>query len=247
MSESANRQAQGSARDELGSRYRAVRADSEHLCSPLVVEDYGIQTMPDVSPPKWHLAHTSWFFETFLLRPFLPDYRAFDPRFAHLFNSYYETVGSFHPRPERGLLSRPTVDEVYRYRQYVDSHMEVLLENPGAEGGEAVFFRTEVGLNHEQQHQELLLTDIKHIFAYNPLRPTYRELPDEMGAAPRLKAIEIPGGIHEIGHSGGGFFYDNEAPRHRVYLNDYRIYHRPVSNGEYLEFMEAGGYERPEL
>lgn len=249
MSDTADRQAQDAARDELGARYHAVRADSEGLCSPLAIEDFGIQTMPDVSPPKWHLAHTSWFFETFLLQPFLPDYRPFNARFAYLFNSYYETVGTFHPRPERGLLSRPTVDEVYRYRQHVDAHMDMLLEaaGKGADNHEHIVFRTEVGLNHEQQHQELLLTDIKHIFAYNPLRPVYRQLSEELGAAPEPGYSEIPGGIHEIGHAGTGFAYDNEGPRHRVYLNDYRIHNRPVTNGEYLDFMADGAYERPEL
>lgn len=248
MSDTADRQRQGGAAAELRGRYSTVRGDTEELCRPLEVEDFGIQTMPDVSPPKWHLGHTSWFFETFLLRPYLRDYEPFDPRYAHLFNSYYETVGSFHPRPERGLLSRPTVAEVYRYRHYVDSRMaELLVAVAGTETEQDVVFRTVVGLNHEQQHQELLLTDIKHIFAYNPLRPVYRELHEEQGAAPEPESIEIPGGIYEIGHDGDGFAYDNEGPRHRVYLNDYRLHTRPVTNGEYLAFMAERGYERPEL
>lgn len=230
---------------QLWQRYLEVRARTEALCQPLATEDYGVQTLPQVSPPKWHLAHTSWFFETFLLKPYLNGYQEFDPAFAHLFNSYYETVGSFHPRPERGLLARPTVDQVYRYRGHVDEHMGRLLARPRHADG--VLSRTEIGLHHEQQHQELLLTDIKHIFAYNPLRPVYRELPEAPGAAASVQAVAMQGGIHELGHGGEGFGYDNEFPRHRVYLNDYHLYSRPVTNGEYLEFMDAEGYRRPEL
>lgn len=163
--------------------FRRVRAESEALCAPLEIEDYGIQTMPDVSPPKWHLAHVSWFFETFVLKPFARDYAEFRPKFAQLFNSYYETVGSYHPRPERGLLARPTVAEVFAYRRHVDEAVMRLLTDPPAPCAEEIRRRVRLGLNHEQQHQELLVTDIKHIFAYNPLRPVYHA-----GRAPRRAA-----------------------------------------------------------
>lgn len=247
-------------------RYRRIRDDSERLCEPLVVEDYGIQTMPEVSPPKWHIAHTSWFFETLLLKPFIQGYQAFNPLFAHLFNSYYDTLGSYHPRPERGLLSRPTVDEVYTYRAHVDEQMAELLAQTNHPQWHEVAMRTELGLNHEQQHQELMLTDIKHIFAYNPLQPAYRELPLPAGPlstgplstgsvstkplsakqAPQPEWIEFEGGIKSIGHKGAGFAFDNEQPRHQVYLNDFRLASRLVTNGEYIEFMNSGCYQQPQ-
>ena len=162
-------------RGALWDHYQEVRGDSERLCAPLQTEDYCIQTMPDVSPAKWHLAHVSWFFENFLLRPLLPGYRPFHPQFGYLFNSYYETVGSFWPRPQRGLLSRPTVAEVYRYRAHVDGHMAALIDGARPGDREICRQRTTLGLHHEQQHQELLLTDLKSVFALNPLRPAYHE------------------------------------------------------------------------
>jgi len=234
--------------EQLGSVYQAVRRQSEALCAPLEVEDYVIQTMPDVSPPKWHLAHTSWFFEQFVLAPFDRRYRLFHPRFGYLFNSYYETVGEHWLRPQRGLLARPTVAEVYRYREYVDEHLIGLLESlDGGHRVEAVR-RIRLGIHHEQQHQELLLTDIKHIFAINPLRPVYgAAAPVCDTPAPILRWCEQPGGVYSIGFAGSGFAYDNETPAHRVYLSDYRLASRLVSNGEYLAFMADGGYERPEL
>ncbi len=241
-------QEDGVGRAQLGAIYREVRRQSEVLCAPLAVEDYVIQTMPDVSPPKWHLAHTSWFFEQFVLTPFEPGYRLFHPRFGYLFNSYYETVGEHWRRPRRGLLSRPTVDEVYRYRHYVDEQLMGLLETlDGALRGE-VERRIRLGIHHEQQHQELLLTDIKHIFATNPLRPVYGAAAPVSDAPARvLSWCEHPGGVHSIGFSGAGFAYDNETPAHRVYLADYRIASRLATNGEYLAFMTDGGYTRPEL
>ncbi|HEX7044554.1 MAG TPA: ergothioneine biosynthesis protein EgtB [Burkholderiales bacterium] len=241
--------AEGSnAQKELCARYREVRGATESLCRPLAVEDYCIQSMPDVSPPKWHLAHTSWFFETFLLKPYARGYREFHPQYEYLFNSYYQAVGVPYPRPQRGLLSRPTVQEIYRYRAHVDAAMERLLADPSPSHAEAIATRTVLGLHHEQQHQELLLTDIKHIFALNPLKPPYAECPE----APRERPAPLgwhahPGGLLEIGHAGAGFAFDNEAPRHRVYLRPFALASRLVTNGEYLEFMEAGGYERPEL
>jgi ergothioneine biosynthesis protein EgtB len=229
-------------------RYREVRDATEALCAPLAIEDYCIQSMPDVSPAKWHLAHTTWFFETFILLPCAPGYRAFDPRFDHLFNSYYQTVGSPFPRARRGLLSRPTVEEVRRYRAYVDRAMEDLLGQCPPAQAATVSARVELGLHHEQQHQELLLTDIKHVFSINPLKPAYRPLPHAAtDAAAPLAWVEYAGGVHEIGHAGPGFAFDNETPRHRVYLNDFALASRPVTNDEYLAFMEDGGYRRPEL
>lgn len=231
----------------LGARYREVRAYSETLCRPLEVEDYGVQSMPDVSPPKWHLAHTTWFFETFFLRPELSGYEVFHPRFGYLFNSYYETVGERQPRDKRGLLSRPTVAEVYRYRAYVDRHMGELF----ASLAEADLLRLapllELGLHHEQQHQELLLTDLKHIFASNPLRPAYQEHPPEPdGLTAPLTWTDYEGGLLTLGHEGTGFAFDNETPAHTVYAGPYRLANRLVTNGEYAEFMDADGYRKAE-
>jgi ergothioneine biosynthesis protein EgtB len=226
----------------LVQKYQQVRRLSEQICRSLLTEDYGIQSMPDVSPPKWHLAHTTWFFETFLLVPHLPGYQVFHPQFGYLFNSYYETIGQRHPRHQRGLLSRPTVAEVYQYRAYVDDGMRSLL----ADMNLALKSLLELGLHHEQQHQELLLTDIKHILAINPLRPAYRsDLPFvEKAIAAQEHWLDYPGGVYQIGHEGQDFAFDNESPRHSVYLQDYWLAARPVTNGEYLEFMKAGGYEQ---
>lgn len=227
--------------------YLNVRQQSEALCAPLTREDYVIQTAPEASPAKWHLAHASWFFETFLLKAYQPGYAEFHPRFGYLFNSYYEQIGKFHPRQERGFLSRPGVDDILRYRAHVDEHMLTLLQRAGDDVWPALQQRLEIGLNHEQQHQELLLTDIKLNFSANPLRPAYRDdLPETSPAvALPLHWIALPGGIHEIGHQGSGFAYDNEKPRHRVYLNAFRLASRPVTNGEFLAFMQDGGYDNP--
>ncbi|MEO1146443.1 MAG: ergothioneine biosynthesis protein EgtB [Cyanobacteria bacterium J06638_22] len=231
----------------LVDRYGQVRQLSEALAAPLAIEDYGIQSMPDVSPTKWHLAHVTWFFETFLLRPYLKDYIVFHPKFGYLFNSYYEAIGQRHPRSERGLLSRPTVEEVYRYRAYVDDAMRSLLSTQADHPD--VQERTILGLHHEQQHQELLLTDIKHVLAINPLRPAYREdLPQfESAPTPRKETwLDYPENRYTIGFEGTDFAFDNESPKHPVYLQDFWLASRLVTNGEYLEFMEAGGYEKPE-
>lgn len=235
-------------RDVLVGYYRRVRNDSECICRPLETEDYCIQTMPDVSPAKWHLAHTSWFFETFLLERFQSGYGTFHPAFDHLFNSYYLTHGKPYSRPQRGLLARPTVAEIYRYREWVDAAMETLIRAVSDTRWEPVRQFVTLGLNHEQQHQELLLTDLKNIFAHNPLRPVYREIskPPEQ-AALALTWQEFEGGVHWIGHQGGGFGYDNEGPRHRVWLKDFALASRPVTNAEFLEFMADGGYSQPGL
>lgn len=228
--------------------YSAVRAATESLCQPLSAEDCQIQTMPDVSPTKWHLAHVSWFFETFILQPYLTDYRPFHPQFAHLFNSYYETVGSFHPRPQRGLLSRPGLTDVYDYRAYVDEHMQHLLHNQAHPDWDAISFRTRVGMNHEQQHQELILTDIKHVFAQNPLKPVYQDkILSQAETAPSLNWLQHPGGLLTIGNPGDSFCYDNEMPTHQTYLEPFHIASRPVTNSEYLEFIHDQGYARVEL
>ncbi len=234
-------------RAALLARYRAVRRRTEQLCAPLAVDDYQIQSVPEVSPPKWHLAHTTWFFETFLLRPLLPAYRPFHPRYEYLFNSYYETVGTFYPRAERGHLSRPTVEEVYRYRARVDECLGALVTEAPPDQYRELVFRITLGVNHEQQHQELLLMDVKRNFAASPLRPAYRTTPPAPAPArpAALTWLERPEGVFEVGHAGDGFAFDNETPRHRVLLRPHRLASRAVTNGEYLEFVEAGGYREP--
>jgi ergothioneine biosynthesis protein EgtB len=238
------------SRAERIDAYRRVRALSERLCEPLEVEDYVLQTVVETSPPKWHLAHVSWFFETFLLRSFLPDYRVFHERFDYLFNSYYEqTPSGYWPRPERGLLSRPTVAEVYDYRRHVDAAMERLIGDCPSSHWPLVAERLAIGLNHEQQHQELLVTDIKFNLAYNPLRPAYRaDLPVETATEPNaMHFIGFEGGIVQIGAQPEGFAYDNEYPRHRALLEPYRLASRLVTNAEYLDFINDGGYSNPAL
>ena len=235
-------------RAHLARRYVEVRGLSETLASPLSPEDQQVQSMPDVSPTKWHLAHVTWFFETFLLSPHLPGYEPFDPAFGYLFNSYYEGVGARHPRPDRGLLSRPPVSEVIAYRAHVDGAMgrlfETLSEDAWAEPAELI----ELGLNHEQQHQELLLMDIKHVLSRNPLRPAYRPRnAREAAAAPEMGWVEQEGGLGWLGDEGTGFAFDNERPRHRVVLEDFRLADRAVTNGEYRAFVEDGGYQDPLL
>ncbi|MDQ3563549.1 MAG: ergothioneine biosynthesis protein EgtB [Pseudomonadota bacterium] len=233
----------------LAPRYVVVRRATEELCRPLATEDYGLQAMPDASPPKWHLAHTTWFFETFLLKPFLHAYPVFHPRFEYLFNSYYQTIGAQYPRPERGLLSRPTVAEVYRYRAHVDAAMARLLTEARPADFAEVARRTTLGCHHEQQHQELLLTDIKYNFSLNPLRPAYRaDLPEAQRPGPvPLSWIDYQGGMHAVGHAGADFAFDNELPRHSVYLRPYALAARLITCGEYLAFITAGGYRRPDL
>jgi ergothioneine biosynthesis protein EgtB len=230
-------------------RFEAVRHDTESLAANLAPEDQAIQSMPDVSPTKWHLAHTSWFFETFILGPLDPGYRVFDPAFAYLFNSYYEAVGPRHPRPERGHLSRPTVDAILAYRDHVTNAMARLID----EASEAIWReaapRIELGRHHEQQHQELILMDIKHVFSINPLLPAYQApRPHALAStAPGRGWVEFAGGVEEIGHAGPGFTFDNEGPRHKVWLDPFGIATHPVSSGEYLEFITDGGYRRPEF
>ena len=235
-------------RTQLLDRYRAVRAQSEALCTPLETEDYVIQSAVVASPPKWHLAHVSWFFETFLLKPFLPGYAPFRDGYDVLFNSYYQQVGKVYPRPDRGLLSRPTVAEVQAYRAHVDTAMAALVIGVGGGDWPAVATRTELGCHHEQQHQELLLTDIKLNFSINPLDPVYRECPPRpSGDVPAPGWWEREDGLAEVGHSGDGFAFDNERPRHRLWTDGYRLACHPVTNAEYCAFIADDGYGRSEL
>ena len=241
------------ALDVLADAYRAVRAWSLTLCAPLSTEDYVIQSMPDASPAKWHLAHTSWFFEKFLLEPNLPAYRSPHPQYDYLFNSYYNSLGERHCRPKRGLISRPTVEETYAYRSHVDRAMLELLDSPHSEKKIAELTSlVELGLNHEQQHQELLVTDLKHMFSENVFAPVYREWPESLpgnsGDAPEMQWHPFEGGLSNIGFAGATseFCFDNETPRHPEYVAPFAIGSRLVTNREYLQFMEAGGYQAPE-
>lgn len=227
-----------------GLDYAAVRQQSEALCEPLATEDYVVQPIVDASPPRWHLAHTTWFFETFLLKPFAAGYRPFDAAFEYLFNSYYNGVGNQFPRPLRGTLSRPTVAEVRRYRQHVDAAMQPLLGREDA----TVQSRIELGLHHEQQHQELLLTDVKANLGLNPLKPAYRAASEPAAdVAPALSFEPFAAGMAEIGAVGKGFCFDNERPRHRVWLHDFALANRLVTNAEYAAFIDDGGYDAPAL
>ncbi len=235
--------------DHLLQRFQQVRATSEAICAPLQIEDYVIQSMPDVSPPKWHLAHISWFFEAFLLKPYLPGYKPLNAAYDHLFNSYYETHSTPFPRVQRGLISRPGVEDVYRFRQHVDRAMGELLTHPPQQHAAEIMHRVELGLQHEQQHQELLLMDIKHILAQNPLHPVYRS---DLKPAParhndRVRWHSYAGGVRHIGHAGSGFAFDCETPRHRQFVEDFQLTDRLVSNREYLSFIADGGYARSEL
>jgi len=242
--------------------FRSVRARTLALTEPLAIEDWNVQSMPDASPVKWHVAHTAWFFETFVLRPHAPAYRPLDERYTLLFNSYYVGVGDQHPRERRGLLTRPTVPEVLRYREHVDAAVIDLL---GSGDEAAVRSLVELGLHHEQQHQELVLTDLLHAFAQNPMRPCYRSPRADPrattvsdAARPHRAATSIhaptaqqwfafDGGLVDIGHADEGFAYDNESPRHRVWIDPFALAARPVGCAEYIAFIQDGGYHRPEL
>jgi ergothioneine biosynthesis protein EgtB len=230
---------------DLSVRFEAVRSLTEQLAAPLSPEDQTVQSMPDVSPTKWHRAHTSWFFETFLLGPHQVGYRTLDSAYGFLFNSYYEAVGARHPRPERGLLSRPGAAEIGRYRAHVDEAMDrLLLSAPD----ESVSSLVELGIHHEQQHQELLLMDIKHVLWCNPTMPAYRSLEEAILSPARPRTwTNHPGGIGEIGHRGDGFGFDNEFPRHRVYLEPFALSDQLVTCGEWLEFIDDHGYHRSDL
>ncbi len=235
----------------LQDRLRASRALSLDLSAPLSDEDQTVQAMEDASPTKWHLAHTTWFYEAFVLRAHLPGYAPFSDDFDYCFNSYYETKGDRHPRPRRGLLTRPSAAQVRDYRAHVDEALgRLFAEGITADASDAVGSLLELGINHEQQHQELLLTDILSLFAANPLRPAYRQpqpKPEGVSEAAPVQWVTFPGGIRSIGHDGNGFFYDNEGPRHEVLLRPFRLADRCVTNGEWLSFIDDGGYTDPLL
>ncbi len=233
--------------DTLQARFLRACQASEQLCAPLQIEDYGLQAMPEVSPVKWHLAHTAWYFETFVLAVADADYQSPWPQYRHLFNSYYNGIGVQYPRARRGLLSRPTVAEVFRYRHEIRQRLETLLQSGNA--GEELQQRIELGIQHEQQHQELMLTDLKYCLSLNPLRPAYAGHSGcAVVAAPGTwDWLDYPAGEVLIGHDGQQFCFDNERPRHRVLLAPFRLASRLVSNHEYLEFIDDGGYQRPEL
>ena len=238
-----------SSEPSLQDEFAAVRRQTVALCSPLEDEDLGVQSMPDASPGKWHLAHTTWFFERFVLHEAFPGYLPHDDRFEYLFNSYYDAVGPRHTRAERGLLTRPTVNEVFGYRRRIDERMQRAFGSPAfANPDGAAAMRTQLGVHHEQQHQELLLTDIKHAFSRNPLEPAYcKTAPRSVASVAPLHWHTFRGGLHEIGAEPDGFSFDNELPRHRVYVHSFAIAHRLATNGEYREFIRDSGYRRPEL
>jgi ergothioneine biosynthesis protein EgtB len=230
----------------FGERLDAVRAATVQLAAPLSAEDCVLQSMPDASPVKWHLAHTTWFFETFVLERFIRGYRHFDPRYRVLFNSYYNAVGDKHPRPDRGLLSRPTLDEVHSYRRHVEDHLVPLVAQAADDAALASLL--ELGLQHEQQHQELILTDLKHLLSRNPLQPAYMERWPLTPVKPRpSRWIGFAGGLVTVGHHGAGFCFDNEQPRHQVFLTPFELASHPVTHGDFLAFIDDGGYTRPEL
>ncbi|WP_114781290.1 ergothioneine biosynthesis protein EgtB [Botryobacter ruber] len=227
-------------------RYRNIRARTEQICQPLEAEDTVVQPIIDVSPPKWHMAHTTWFFETFVLAPHLPGYKHFHPNYGYLFNSYYNSVGNRVQRGERSTLTRPPLRDIYAYRQHVDEHLEQLLQNLDDAKATEILPVLELGLQHEQQHQELLITDIKYILSTNPLLPAYKKsaAAATTAAAPvPATFLEVPGGVYHIGYQGDGFSFDNELGVHEVLLPEFNIMNRLVTNGEYLEFMNDGGYE----
>ncbi|HET8866545.1 MAG TPA: ergothioneine biosynthesis protein EgtB [Gracilimonas sp.] len=234
------------SRPELIQKFKKVRAFTEEITDPLEIEDYVVQVTENASPAKWHLAHTTWFFETFLLEKELEDYDPIHPQYSYLFNSYYLQTGVPHCRARRGNISRPTVKQVFEYRDSINEHVVNLINNATDEQYEKWGPIIEIGINHEQQHQELLMTDLKYMFSQNPLNPVYKE-------AERPKAKSIPEiswsgfkeGVHEVGHNGDGFGYDNEFPLHKTYIHDFELASRLVTNGEYLEFMEAETYSEP--
>lgn len=221
-------------------QYQKIRSHTISICKPLKTEDYVVQPIVDVSPPKWHLGHTTWFFETFVLKPYANGYLEYDPSYNFVFNSYYETVGTRVIRTDRGNLSRPSVGDIYQYREHVDSAMEKFLQKELSEKETEVLI---TGFNHEQQHQELLLTDIKYILGNNPLFPPYSESYKSKAQNGEGGFLSMRAGLYEIGYEGDGFCFDNELEVHNVYLNAYKIAKSIVTNGEYLQFMEAAGYE----
>jgi ergothioneine biosynthesis protein EgtB len=241
--------------ERLRDRFHQIRNFTDALCAGLEPEDCVVQSMPDVSPTKWHLAHTTWFFETFILKKFIPGYRAEIPEYAYLFNSYYNAAGDMHRRDLRGLISRPTVSQAQRYRASVDSHIDDLLSNPDESLLDEMEAILVLGFHHEQQHQELLITDIKHVFAQNPLYPVFRAVARHSVRADERTAtecrpywfIDFEETVTAIGHDCDGFAYDNEGPRHRALVPAFSLATQPVTNGEFIAFIEDNGYSRPEF
>lgn len=238
--------ATGTSRNMLD-RFEATRRTTENLCSNLEPEDFVIQSSPDVSPPKWHLAHTTWFFETFILKKYLKGYSEFNPAFSYMYNSYYETAGPFYPRPNRGLISRPSHEIILEYRKHVDGALRDYFMESGNDT-DTLDFLIELGINHEQQHQELLLMDLKKNFSFNPLFYAYADPQNYVRSEPGdVSWLKIEDGIRYIGTSSQSFSFDNETPEHREYVRDFEIADRPVTNGEYMDFMKNGGYSKPEF
>src|SRR5438477_2464461 len=235
--------------ERLRDRFHQIRNFTKSLCGGLEPEDCVVQSMPDVSPTKWHLAHTTWFFETFILKKFIPGYRTEIPEYAYLFNSYYNAAGDMHRRDLRGLISRPTVSQAQRYRASVDSHIDDLLSNPDESLLDEMEAILVLGFHHEQQHQELLITDIKHVFAQNPLYPVFRQRNRDVAAKKitPIQFIDFEETVTAIGHNGNEFAYDNEGPRHRALVPAFSLATRPVTNGEFIAFIEDNGYSRPEF
>ncbi len=236
------------SRGDLAGRFESVRRRSRTLASPLSPEDQTIQSMTDASPTKWHLAHTSWFFETIILSAFDPGYTVFNPTYRYLFNSYYESLGARHPRPQRGLLARPSCADVECYRTHVDTHMSAFMSKADSETWAHAAELIELGCHHEEQHQELVLMDILHAFSCNPTWPAYHTpTPYAVKTTAPMQWISFPGGDRQIGHGGGRFAFDNESPQHAVKLRPFRLANRLITNGEWQTFMADGGYRRPEL
>jgi ergothioneine biosynthesis protein EgtB len=234
--------------ERLRNRFHQIRDFTNSLCAGLEPEDCVVQSMPDVSPTKWHLAHTTWFFETFILKKFVTGYRAEIPEYAYLFNSYYNAAGDMHRRDLRGLISRPTVSEAQRYRESIDSHMDDLLSNADEKLLDEIEPLLVLGVHHEQQHQELLITDIKHVFAQNPLYPVFRQRNRDVAKKINpIRFIDFEETVTAIGHDGNEFAYDNEGPRHQALVPAFSLATRPVTNGEFIAFIEDNGYSRPEF
>ncbi|MFB9974616.1 SUMF1/EgtB/PvdO family nonheme iron enzyme [Allobacillus sp. GCM10007489] len=232
-------------KEKMIQSFQEVRSKTKQLVSNLETEDFILQAATHVSPTKWHLSHTTWFFEKFILEDYIQDYEHFNSVFLYLFNSYYETVGTPHPQSRRGLISRPTVEETMEYREFVDERVVELLKEK--EFDSDLRDLIEIGLHHEQQHQELILMDIKYNFSFNPLYPVFKkeEVPQKQQEAPELAFHSFEGGLVEVGHNEEGFSFDNERPRHKTYLYPFKLANRPVTNGEYIKFIGDGGYESP--
>lgn len=231
--------------DKIENKYKTIRQETENICSPLIPEDYIIQSIPEVSPAKWHLAHVSWFFENFILLPFKKDYRVFNDNYNYIFNSYYNSVGKMLEKNKRNILSRPSIQEIYDYRKHIDNNIQELVLSAEKNILEQITPLMQIGLNHEQQHQELLMMDIKNNFYHNPLKPAYINSDTDISVYNKLEWIDSEEAMTNIGHDNEDFCFDNEKPLHKTYVRNFKIASRPVLNGEFLEFINAGGYDEP--